>query len=308
VNGTPTALLVCGNEEYLRARIIRDFTHQLSTAYGDLSPRHADATDLNSQQIQELLSPELFGGMPLAHISTGNKLDKKALAALVGAIHDPDCAFIVEIPKPAEAGGKAVITALNTTGVHYANITPPKNANDRRNFARTEMRNAGLRASAEAEGVLADGEGDLRGIATRARQLFDDHSHPDAPNPTISAEHVASVATNSTINGFAVADALVARNARAITLTTRDALAAGAAPLLIQAACLIALRDLAQVHTGRTNKMPPWKAQKVRGHARSWDSASVARAIHEMGVVGETVRSSSNSENALLAALLRAAR
>lgn len=303
---SPLALLVTGNEEFLRARAIHHFTQTLTTTHDSPSYRTAEADGLNAHQIQDLLSPELFGGMPLAHITTANKLTKPALAALIDAIPDPDCAFIIDIPKPTEAGGKAVIGALTAAGVHHEQVTAPKNAKDRRAFAQNELRQHGLRADNDALIALTEGEQDLRGVATRTRQLADDHGATDGNNPTITEQHVHHVTTTATINGFAVADALAARNPRALTTTLRDALAAGAADLQIQAACLMTLRDIANIQSGNTGRMAPWKTQKLRATARNWNAAQLAAAIHEMGVIGETVRSTIKSENDLLAALHRA--
>lgn len=296
-------LLVVGNEEFLRARTTQQYLTALGKQVGDLSFSTVEAETLTAPEVNELLSPNLLGGFPVLTITDGNKLSKDALAQVATFIPDPDCAVIVDIPKPADAGGKAVMTALAKAGIHTETVVPPKNAGDRRKFAQTELHRVGLRADTDAVNALVDGEPDLRGIATRAEQLADDHG----PQATITTEHVHHVVTSATITGFVVSDALVSRNPRAIAAATRAALDAGAAPLLIQASCLMALRDIAALNTGNTGKMPPWKAQKLRGLAARWNAPALAKALHEMGVIGETVRSSVKSETDLLAALLRAA-
>lgn len=302
----PTALLVLGNEEFLRARATLQFHADLTAQEGELSHRTATADGLNTHEVDELLTPDLMGGYPVLTITEGNKLAPATLTHLTTYISAPDCGLIVDIPKPTEAGGKAVVTALQKAGIRTETVTPPKNSNDKRKFAAAELRRHGLRPTPEAEQALADGENDLRGIASRATQLATDHRDGNQ-QPTITEEHIAVVATSSTITGFVVSDALLTRNPQAIATATRNALNAGAAPLLIQASCLIALRDIAAIQTGNTHKMPPWKAQKLRGAAQRWNAPQLARALHEMGVIGETVRSSAKSENDLLAALLRAA-
>jgi DNA polymerase-3 subunit delta len=306
MSASTTALLITGNEEFLRARVTTEFLDRLRATGEDLSMRTAEAEELNGPTVQDLLSPELFGGIPVVVINNGNKLSKDALAAVANAAHDPDCAVIVDIPKPADAGGKAVITALTKAGFNHENVVPPKNAKDKRAYAQNELRRAGVRADGEAINALVEGEPDLRGIAMRARQLADDHKDGQA-QPQVTTDDVIAVVTSATVTGFVVSDALIARNPRAIAAATRAALDAGAAPLLIQASCLMALRDIAAIRSGNTHKMPPWKAQKLSRSASQWDAKKLASAIHEMGVIGETVRSSSRSENALLAALLRAA-
>lgn len=300
-----TSLLVVGNEEFLRARVTRTFLDSLHQQHGDLTISHADGETLDQYQVLELLGPSLFGGYPVLVISEANKLSKDTLTQVINTISDPDSAVILDITKSTDAGAKAVTTAAQKAGATVEVITSPKNAGDRRKFAQTELRRVGVRADGDALNALVDGEPDFRGIAIRAEQLADDHKTSGSA-PTVTAQDVSGIVTGATVTGFVVADALIARNPTAIANATRAALDAGAAPLFIQAACLSTLRDVGHLMTGNTHKMPPWKAQKLRGHAQRWNTATLARAVHEMGVIGETVRSSVRSENDLLAALLRA--
>ena len=145
-----TALLVVGNEEFLRARIINDFITTLAADQpltgGDLSSGTADGDTLTLADVHELLAPNLFGGYPILHITNGHKLTKDVLAHIVAAVADPGCAVIVEIVKSTDAGAKAVTTALAKAGATHTTVTPPKNAGDRKQFATTELRRVGLRA------------------------------------------------------------------------------------------------------------------------------------------------------------------
>lgn len=304
-----TGLLVTGNEEFLRARHTSAFLDLLRAREPDLTLTVASATTVTVHDLHELLGPTLFGGYPVLHLTEGTKLTKDTLAVAAAYVADPTCGLIVEIPKPTEAGGKAVISTLEAAGIVHQKVSPPKNAGDRRTFAQTELRRRGLRATADAVQALVDGEPDYRGIAMRAGQLAADHTDPTGGTrpPTITAEHVNDVVTSATPGGFGVADALLTRDPAAIAVALRAALEAGTVPILIQTACIITLRDLAAVRAGRTSKMPPWKVQKLRGHVRSWDSAAIAQAVHEVGVIGETVKSSNRSQTEVLAALLRAA-
>lgn len=307
---TATALLVYGNEEYLRARATTTFLDAVRTVEPDLSMRAVEADELTAEQVEEHLSPELFGGMPVLTINTGNRLTKAALAAVLKAVDSPDCVVIVDIPKPADAGGKAVITALTSSGAQVENVALSSKAWEKakqvETFATKELQQAGLRVGPGAVAALVDGEADLRGIATRITQLAVDHTDATGTPATITAADVAAVATTAAVTGFVVSDALVSRDPRAIATSLRDALAAGAAPLFIQAACLSALRNIAAIRTGKTPRLPPAKARDMQRAANQWNDARLAIAIHEMGVIGETVRSSVKTENDLLAALLRA--
>lgn len=302
-----TALLVTGNEEYLRALAVRDFLAGPRTQDPDLVVTLLAGAETNAHDIHEHLGPSLFGGFPTLHITDAHKLSKDALEAALGFVTDPSCALILEVAKPTEAGGKALVTAATKAGAQVEAVQPPKNAKDKKAFAVTQMRQHGLRPGPGADAALADGEADLRGIATRVAQLGDDHTDESGRTAaTITAEHVATVATTAAVTGFVVADALAARNPARLAAAVRDALDAGAQPLFIQAACLSILRDLAALTSGGPTRMPPWKAQQLRPLLRQWNAASLAKAMDEMGVIGEAVRSSVKTHNDLMAALLRA--
>jgi DNA polymerase III delta subunit len=302
-----TALLVTGNEEYLRAQAVRAFLASPRATEPDLVVTFCVGAETNAHDIHEHLGPSLFGGFPTLHIIDAHKLSKDALGAALGYVNDPACALILEVAKPAEAGGKALVTAATKAGAQVEAVQQPKSAKDKKAFAVAQMREHGLRPAAGADAALADGEADLRGIATRVAQLADDHTTADGQRTTtITAEHVATVATTAAVTGFVVADALAARNPARLVTAVRDALDAGAAPLFIQAACLSTLRDLAALASGGPTRMPPWKAQQLRPLLRQWNAATIAKAMDEMGVIGEAVRSSVKTQNDLMAALLRA--
>lgn len=302
-----SALLVTGNEEYLRAQAIGAFLAAPRTVDPDLVVTLIDGATINAHDIDEHLGPSLFGGTPALHITDAHKMTKAALETALGYVNDPTCLLILEVAKPAEAGGKALVTAATKAGAHVEAVQPPKNAKDKKAFAVAQMREHGLRPASGADAALADGEADLRGIATRVAQLADDHTPLDgSPTPPITAEHVATVATTAAVTGFVVADALAARNPTRLVNAVRDALDAGAAPLFIQAACLSTLRDLSALASGGPTRMPPWKAQQLRPLLRQWNAPALANAMNEMGVIGEAVRSSVKTQNDLMAALLRA--
>lgn len=302
-----TALLVTGNEEYLRSLAVREFLTGPRTQEPDLVVTMVEGAEVNAHDIHEHLGPSLFGGFPVLHVTDAHKMAKAALDAALGYINDASCALILEVAKPAEAGGKALVTAATKAGAQVVTVQPPKNAKDKKAFAVAQMREHGLRPGPGADAALADGEADLRGIATRVAQLADDHTSTDGQQPaTITAEHVLTIATTAAVTGFVVADALAARHPARLASAVRDALDAGAAPLFIQAACLSTLRDLSALASGGPTRMPPWKAQQLRPLLRQWNAASIAKAMNEMGVIGEAVRSSVKTHNDLMAALLRA--
>lgn len=306
-----TALLVTGNEEYLRALAVRDFLTTPRASEPDLVVTLVEGAEVNAHDIHEHLGPSLFGGFPTLHITDAHKLSKDGLVAALGYANDPTCALILEVAKPAEAGGKALVTAATKAGATVVDVAlsskPWEKTKQVEQFTTKELARLGVRAAPGAVPALVDGEADLRGIATRISQLRDDHTTTDdTPAPTITVEHVLTVATTAAVTGFVVSDALVARNPNALATAVRDALAAGAAPLFIQAACLSAIRNLAAIRTGKTPRLPPAKARDMQRAASQWTNDRLATALHELGVVGDTVRSSVKTQNDLMAALLRA--
>jgi DNA polymerase-3 subunit delta len=195
--------------------------------------------------------------------------------------------------KGGKGGGKggtgsALLDGLRAAGATEAAAASPSD-DQRADFVRAEVRQAGGRITGEALGLLMDAVGsDLRELAAAASQLASDSGGQ------IDADAVRRFHRGrAEVTGFAVAEKAITGDRTGALEELRWALDTGVAHVLVADALADAVRTVARVSAaGRGDpyamasalRMPPWKVRKAQGQARGWGAEGLTRA---MGVVAD---------------------
>lgn len=282
--GPPPLVLVVGDEPFLVDRAVSRAVAAARRAAPGVERRDALATDLTPAAFSDLVSPSLFAE-PRVVIVRGAHEAGKDVAAVLGTYADtPVEGVTLVVHHSGGARNKAVTQALRVAGATVLTCDKITRLGERLEFVRAEIRRAGGTCTSEAVAALVDAVGsDLRELASAADQLVAD---------TGGRVDLAAVRRyhrgRGEVTGFAVADAVVAGDARTGVETLRWALSIGVAPVLIADALADGVRTVAQVSgAGRGNSytiasrlgMAPWKVDKARQAARGWSERGLARGM-----------------------------
>src|SRR5947207_3790881 len=86
----PQLCLVVGDEELLANRAAAQICAAVRAADSDADVRDLDGGGMSAGELDELLSPSLFGGRRVLVVRNGQDVKKDAVAALLGYARDPD--------------------------------------------------------------------------------------------------------------------------------------------------------------------------------------------------------------------------
>jgi DNA polymerase III subunit delta len=302
---TPAPLhLVVGDEALLVERAVARAIAAAREADPAVEVSHVAAGELTAGVLGELVSPSLFAESRVVVVDNGHDASAEVTTLLLDYAKAPsDGVTLVVVHRGPPKGGKgrrpakgketkpkgdALLEGLRGAGATEASAASLSD-DQRADFVRTEVRQAGGKMTGEALGLLMDAVGsDLRELAAAASQLASDSGgHVDAD--AVRRFHRG----RAEVTGFAVAEKAITGDRSGALEELRWALETGVAHVLVADALADAVRTVARVSAaGRGDpyamasalKMPPWKVRKAQGQARGWGAEGLTRA---MGVVAD---------------------
>jgi DNA polymerase-3 subunit delta len=302
---TPAPLhLVVGDEALLVERAVARAIAAAREADPAVEVSHVAAGEITAGVLGELVSPSLFAESRVVVVDNGHDASAEVTTLLLDYAKAPsDGVTLVVVHRGPPKGGKgrrpakgketkpkgdALLEGLRAAGATEASAASLSD-DQRADFVRTEVRQAGGKITGEALGLLMDAVGsDLRELAAAASQLASDSGgHVDAD--AVRRFHRG----RAEVTGFAVAEKAITGDRSGALEELRWALETGVAHVLVADALADAVRTVARVSAaGRGDpyamasalKMPPWKVRKAQGQARGWGAEGLTRA---MGVVAD---------------------
>jgi DNA polymerase III subunit delta len=303
--------VVVGDEELLVARAVSAVVGAARAADAGTEVRDLAAGELQRGDLDDVLSPSLFGGRRVVVVRAAQDVPKDLVDELLVAARDVPEETSLVVGHAGGTKGKALLTALlelRPRRVDAPRLTRPS---DRRDFVRAELRKDGRPVDDDAVALLLEAVGnDLRELASAAGQLLVDTEGP------ITAAAVARYHRGrAEASGFAVADRAVEGDLAGALELARWGTSTGLAPVLVTSALASTLRAVAQVAsaagvpTGQLAAqvgMPAWKVDKTRRQARGWRPEGIAAAVQAVAradadVKGGAVSASYAVERALVA-------
>jgi DNA polymerase III subunit delta len=303
--------LVVGDEELLVSRAVSEVVRAARADDPDAEVHDLTCAELERGDLDEALSPSLFGGRRVVVLRGAQDLPKELADEVTSAVADlpPDTSVVV-----VHAGGqkgKALLAALATASsrkVEAPKITKPA---DRRDFVRRELRRDGRHVDDEAVALLLEAVGtDLRELASAAGQLLVDTEGP------ITADAFGRYHRGrAEASGFAVADRAVEGDLAGALELARWGESTGLAPVLVTSALAGALRSVAIVASSAGVPaaqlaaqvgMPPWKVDKTRRQARGWHPDALTAALHAVAQADAEVKGAAVSAPYAVERALRA--
>jgi DNA polymerase-3 subunit delta len=287
--------LVVGDEELLVSRAVSAVVRAARAADPEVDVRDLAAGELERGDLDDVLSPSLFGERRVLVVRAAQDLAKDVAAELQACAADlpEDCHLVVV--HAGGAKGKALLTAL--TGLKPRKVEAPKitKFTERRDFVRRELRADGRAVEEEAVAALLDAVGnDLRELSSAAAQLLADTTGP------LTAEAVARYHRGrAESSGFTVADRAVDGDLAGALELARWGQSAGLAPVLVTSALASTLRSMALVASaGRAPAhqlagqlgMPPWKVEKTQRQARGWRPEGLSAALTAVATADAEVK------------------
>lgn len=276
--------LVVGDEELLVSRAVSAVVRAARQADPDADVRDLAAGELQKGDLDEALSPSLFGERRVVVLRAAQDLVKDLTPELTGYLADPLPEVSVVVVHAGGQKGKALLTALGSgrpRRVDAPKITKPS---ARRDFVRRELRADGRPVEEDAVNLLLESVGnDLRELAAASGQLVADTTGPITVD-VVHRYHRGRAESS----GFTVADRAVAGDLAGALELARWGASTGLAPVLVTTALGMTLRSMAKVASsagvpaaqlaGQLG-MPPWKVDKTRTQVRGWRPEGLSAAV-----------------------------
>jgi DNA polymerase-3 subunit delta len=276
--------VVVGEEELLVSRAVSEVVRAARAADPDCDVRDVTAAEVERGDLDDSLSPSLFGERRVLVVRAAQDLAKEAAAELQSCLADlPEDVHVVVV-HAGGAKGKALLTALLAAKPRRVEAPKITKFGERRDFVRRELRADGRPVEEEAVAALLEAVGnDLRELSSAAGQLLADTNGP------ITVEAVARYYRGrAESSGFTVADRAVDGDLAGALELARWGQSAGLAPVLVTSALASTLRSMALVASaGRAPAhqiagqlgMPPWKVEKTQRQARGWRPEGLSAAL-----------------------------
>jgi len=273
-----------GDEELLVGRAVTAVVRAARAAAPDVDVRDVTGAELERGDLDDMLSPSLFGEPRVLVLRAAQDLGKDVAAELVAFASAPLEDVQLVVVHAGGAKGKAVLTALVATKPKRVDAPKVTKFGERREFLRRELRADGRTVDEDAVALLLDAVGnDLRELASAAGQLLSDTEGP------ITAEAVTRYHRGrAESSGFTVADRAVDGDLGGALEMARWGQSTGLAPVLVTSALASTLRSMALVASaGRMPAhqiagqlgMPPWKVEKTQRQARGWRPEGLSSAL-----------------------------
>jgi DNA polymerase-3 subunit delta len=287
--------LIVGDEELLVERAV---AAALATARaGDPSAelRKVSAAGLSRGELAELVSPSLFAESRVVVLEGAQDAAKELTAAVTEYLADPADGVSLLVLHSGGAKGKALTDALRAAGAEVTTCAKLAKYDERSDFVRGEVRQAGGRITQDGLRVLLDAVGnDLRELASATAQLIADTEGP-VDVDAVRRYHRG----RAEVTGFAVAEKAITGDRAGALEALRWALVLGVPAVLVADALADAVRTVAKVGAaGRGDPfrmagslgMPPWKVRKAQSQARGWRPAGIAVAMAVAAEVNADVK------------------
>lgn len=303
--------LVVGDEELLVSRAVTETLRAARAADPATEVRDLPCAELQRGDVDDALSPSLFGGRRVLVLRAAQDLAKELVDDVLAALDDIPAETSVVVVHAGGAKGKALLTSLSTKRVRRVDAPKVTRPSERRDFVRRELRRDGRHVDDDAISLLLEAVGnDLRELASAAGQLLVDTSGP------ITVDAVARYHRGrAEASGFAVADRAVEGDLAGALELSRWGESTGLAPVLVTSALASTLRSVALVASASGVPsaqlaaqigMPPWKVDKTRKQSRGWRPEGLSAALQAVAKADADVKGGAVSapyavERALLA-------
>ncbi|ATO16899.1 DNA polymerase III subunit delta [Micromonospora sp. WMMA2032] len=280
----PPILLVLGDEELLATRAVTEAVARAREVDADVDVREYQAGSLTVGEIDEMLSPSLFGGRRVLVLRSGQDARKDLSAALLAYAKNPDPDVQLVVLHLGGAKGRAFADGLRSAGATVVPAAKLKGHRDRVAFVREEIRrNGGTCTEDAAEALIAAVGADLRELAAACSQLVADTDGRIGAD-TVSRYYRGRVE----VTGFTVADATMVGDVPGALEALRWALHVGVDPVPIADALADGVRTVARVASaGRGSAyqlasslgMPAWKIERAQRQGRGWTPEGLVEAM-----------------------------
>ncbi|MFI2712809.1 DNA polymerase III subunit delta [Micromonospora sp. NPDC018662] len=280
----PPILLVLGDEELLATRAVSEAVARARAVDPDVDVREYQAGSVAVGEIDEMLSPSLFGGRRVLVLRSGQDTRKDLSAALLAYAKNPDPDVQLVVLHLGGAKGKAFADGLRSAGATVVPAGKLKGHRERVAFVRDEIRRRGGKCAEDAaETLIAAVGNDLRELAAACSQLVAD------TDGRIDAETVSRYYRGRVeVTGFTVADATMVGDVPGALEALRWALHVGVDPVPIADALADGVRTVARVASaGRGSAyqlasslgMPAWKIERAQRQGRGWTPEGLVAAM-----------------------------
>ena len=287
--------LVVGDEELLVSRAVSEVVRAARAADADVDVRDLAAGEIARGDLDDMLSPSLFGERRVIVIRSAQDLDKEVAVELQRCVTSPVEDVQLVVVHAGGAKGKALLTALAATKPRRVDVPKVTKFGERRDFVRRELRADGRIVEEEAVAALLEAVGnDLRELASAAGQLLADTTGP-VTTETVARYHRGRAESS----GFTVADRAVDGDLNGALELARWGQSAGLASVLVTSALASTLRSMALVASaGRMPAhqlagqlgMPPWKVEKTQRQARGWRPEGLSEALSAVAEADAAVK------------------
>ena len=303
--------LAVGEEELLVSRAVSAVVRAARARNPDTEVADLDGGSLQTGDLNEVLSPSLFGDERVVIVRSAQDLPKDVAAEVLAYAADPVPEICLVAVHAGGAKGKALVASLVGAGARRVECAKITKASERRDLVRMELRGDGRQVSEDAVTTLLDAVGtDLRELCAAASQLLSDTEGP------ITAEVVGRYHRGrAESSGFAIADKAVDGDLAGALELVRWGQSTGLAPVLVTSALASTLRSVARVASAGRQPvnalasqlgMPPWKVEKTQRQARGWRPEGLSAALQAVATADGDVKGASADaayavERALLA-------
>ena len=303
--------LVVGEEELLVSRAVSAVVRAARAADPDVEVRDLVGAELERGDLDEVLTPSLFGERRVLVVRRAQDCVKDVAAELVAYLKDPIDDVHVVVVHAGGAKGKALLTAVAAAGARTVEAPRITKFGERRDFVRRELKVDGRLVEDEAVAALLEAVGnDLRELSSAAAQLLADTDGP------ITVEAVARYHRGrAESSGFTIADRAVDGDLGGALELARWGMSAGLASVRVTSALASTLRSMALVASaGRMPAhqlagqlgMPPWKVEKTQRQARGWRPEGLSSALTAVAEADAAVKGAAADQDYAVERLLLA--
>jgi DNA polymerase III subunit delta len=258
-------------------------------------------------ELDELLSPSLFGGRRILVLRDGQDAKKELVAAVLRYAEAPDPDACLVVTHAGGAKGRAFADGLRAAGATVVAAARLTRHRERVDFVREELQRLGGRCTEQAaEALLVAVGNELRDLAAACSQLIADTDGRITPE-TVSRYYRG----RAEVSGFTVADAAMVGDVPAALEALRWALQVGVDPVPIADALADGVRTVARVAAaGRGNPyqlagtlgMPAWKIERAQRQARGWTPEGLVDAMRAAAECNAAVKGGSDDRGYALEA------
>jgi DNA polymerase-3 subunit delta len=276
--------LIAGDDEFLVSRAVRDAVDNARSIDPDVEIHEYAGGEMTPEDLDEALSPSLFGGRRVVIVNDVQDAKKEMAAAILAYVNDRDPDVTLVLTHAGGAKGKALVDGVRAAKVTEVAAGKLSKSRERVDFVRDEVRRLGGKIDeAAAEALLAAIGNDLRDLAAACTQLV-----ADTGGQLTAAVISRYYRGRAEVSGFTVADAALVGDVPAALEALRWARGVGVDPVPIADALADGVRTVARVAAaGRGNAyqlaavlgMPAWKIERAQRQARGWTPEALADAM-----------------------------